>query len=153
MVSRKMRLTTCSKQHKKIHFLQSAIPSSCKHPSCSSYWDFQFVFFHVLIPHASNLDLSTLCATLTLIINNFNLWSESDKNLLRPYSTHFNVSMKENVSMRRKIDFLKIIDRKGLLTSNQYRVSSIFCYFQKCLISIELKRNSRWHFKHNTITL
>jgi len=85
-------LITCSKQHKKkfIFYLQSAILSPNIFYVLRNTENLQFVFFHILT--SSNLGLSTLYASLTLIVNNFNY----DKNLLRPYSTHFNVSIYEN---------------------------------------------------------
>jgi len=43
-----------------------------------------------------------------LLNSYFSLRSESDKNLLRPYSTRFNVSIYE-----KKIDFFLILDEKG----------------------------------------
>jgi len=61
----------------------------------------QFVFFHVLIPHDFDLDLSALCAVLTLIVNNFNY----DHNLTKIFWDFLRTLMYR--FMKKKIDFLK----------------------------------------------
>jgi len=70
MVSRKTRLKfdkiTCN--IKKNSF--SSIPHPYILPVLRSIEILQFVFFHMLILHDFNLDLSALCALLTLIVNN-----------------------------------------------------------------------------------
>jgi len=60
IVSKKTRLKFehCSKQHKKIFiFYLQSVTSPYKHSSCSSTEILQFVFFHMLIFHGSNLGL------------------------------------------------------------------------------------------------
>jgi len=47
----------------------------------------------MLIPHGFDLGLSALCASLTLIVNNF--FNDQNLTKMRSYSTHFNVSIYE----------------------------------------------------------
>jgi len=67
----------------------------------------------VLIPHGFNLGLSALRASLTLIVNNFNY----DQNLTKIF-LEFILHTLMYQFMKKKINFLKILDQEGPL--NQF---------------------------------